>query len=166
MNDLRKLKVLLVDDDAELLRGSARVLERAGFATQTASSVEQALAIMQSGESDLLLLDWDMPGMDGLEVCRRIKAEPALADLMIITMSDIHSQSEEQSDGLSTGADGFIARPIGERELVARIEAFGRIWRLQHALREDAGLIGTKEGCTRSSMCLSVCLITASSLIR
>ena len=136
MNDLRKLKVLLVDDDAELLRGSARVLERAGFATQTASSVEQALAIMQSGESDLLLLDWDMPGMDGLEVCRRIKAEPALADLMIITMSDIHSQSEEQSDGLSTGADGFIARPIGERELVARIEAFGRIWRLQHALRE------------------------------
>ena len=136
MDDLRKLRVLLVDADAELLRGNARVLERAGFATQAASSGEQALGIMRAGDCDLVLVDWDMPGMDGLEVCRRIKAEPALADLMVIIMSGIHTQSEEQADGLSSGADGFIARPVGDRELVARIEAFGRIWRLGHALRE------------------------------
>ena len=55
------------------------------------------------------------------------KAEPALADLMVIIMSGIHTQSEEQADGLSSGADGFIARPVGDRELVARIEAFGHM---------------------------------------
>ena len=136
MQDSHTLSVLLVDDDVELLRGSARVLERTGFVTQMASSGEQALEIMHSGHTNLVLVDWDMPGMDGLEVCRRVKADPALEELLVIIVSGTHTQSEKQAEGLSTGADGFIARPIGNHELVARIEAFGRIWRLGHAVRE------------------------------
>ncbi|MFZ4479494.1 MAG: HD domain-containing phosphohydrolase [Rhodoferax sp.] len=142
MENLRRLSVLRVDHEAGLPHDSARVLERAGFATRSVSSGEQALEVIRSSRPDLLLLGRDLPGLGGLEVCRRIKADPALADVVVIIMSGADAQSGEQADCLSTGADGFIVRPFSEQELLARMEDFDRIWRLGHALRETDAELG------------------------
>jgi PAS domain S-box-containing protein len=130
------VSVLVVDDDADVLRGTARVLERAGFATVTAQNGEAALEVLHTYHPNLVLLDWNMPGMDGIEVCRRIKADPAFQDYLVILVSGVHTDSEEQAAGLESGADGYIARPIDNRELIARVKAFARIWTLNHALHE------------------------------
>ncbi len=85
---------------------------------------------------DLVLSDWDMPELDGLEMCRRIKSDPASADVFVILISGTYTQSEEQSAGMESGADSYIARPIANRELSARVGAFVRILRLNRARRD------------------------------
>jgi len=138
MNKLSKndIRILAVDDDADLARGTAHLLEQAGYTTVTAQNGLQALEMFPSFRPHLVLSDRDMPVMDGLELCRRIKADPALVEIFVILISGTYTQSDEQVDGLESGADGYIARPIANRELAARIAAFVRILHLNHSLRE------------------------------
>ena len=136
MDNLRKLSFFPAGDDADLLRDSARLPAPAGFARQAVSGGEQVLGFIRSIRPDLVLLDCDMPGIDCLEVCRRVKSDPALADVMVIILAGTDTPGGARDDALSTGADGVIARPIGERELQARMDAFDRIGRLGRALRE------------------------------
>jgi len=119
--------VLVVDDHDDLRRGTALVLEKAGYKTFSAANGEEALLLMAASRADLVLLDWEMPGMDGLEVCRRIKAEPAYSDSIVIIASATFTSGEQQKKGLSTGADGFIARPVTNVDLIARVQAFSRV---------------------------------------
>ena len=135
--DRTSFSIMVVDDDPDILRGTTRILDRAGYATATADSGEAALQVMNMQKPSLVLLDWDMPGMDGIEVCKRIKGNPAFNDSLVIMISAIHTESEEQAAGLESGADGYISRPISNRELVARVESFARIWDLHHSLRES-----------------------------
>ena len=132
-----EVSILVVDDDPDILRGTTRILDRAGYATATADSGEAALQVMNLQKPNLVLLDWDMPGMDGIEVCKWIKGNPAFNESLVIMISAIHTESEEQAAGLESGADGYISRPISNRELVARVESFARIWGLHHSLRES-----------------------------
>ena len=138
MNKLSKndIRILAVDDDADLARGTAHLLEQAGYTTVTAQNGLQALEMFPSFRPHLVLSDRDMPVMDGLELCRRIKADPALVEIFVILISGTYTHSDEQVDGLESGADGYIARPIANRELAARIAAFVRILHLNHSLRE------------------------------
>ena len=87
---------------------------------------------------DLLLLDRDLPGIDGLEICRRVKQDPALADILVAIVSASRIESSEQSEGFESGADGYITRPIPNRELLARVESFVHIIRLTRTLRRQA----------------------------
>ena len=134
--DIDKTKILLIDDDPELLFGPARVLEQAGFAIITALGGEAALDILRTDLPDMILLDRDMPGIDGLEVCRRIKANPAYSDVMVIFFSGVYTLSNAQRTGLEAGADGYIVRPISNKDLVERVESFERSRRQGHLTKE------------------------------
>jgi PleD family two-component response regulator len=131
-----EIRILVVDDNANVARGTARLLEQAGYVIAATSNGLEAMAAMPTFRPDLVLTDRDMPGMDGLALCQRIKADPALADVLVILNSGTFTLSEDQTAGLNSGADGYIARPIANRELVARVDAYVRILRLNRSLRE------------------------------
>lgn len=132
------LRILVVDDDANTVRGTRRILDQAGYETAGAYNGEQALARVQADRPDLVLLDRQLPDLDGLEVCRRIKSDPALMDTCVVMASGQHTLSDEQSCGLESGADWYIVRPVANRELLARVEAFARGIRKGRSLREKA----------------------------
>jgi PAS domain S-box-containing protein len=136
MND--PVRILVVDDDPDILRGTVRLLEKAGYTVAQAASGEEALQAAQSQRPDLLLLDHDLPGLAGLEVCRRIKQDPALVDSLVVIVSAAHAESDQQAEVLESGADGYIGRPIGNRELLARVGALVRLQRLTRSLRLQA----------------------------
>jgi PAS domain S-box-containing protein/putative nucleotidyltransferase with HDIG domain len=132
------VRILVVEDDPEILEGTARLLEKAGYTVDRAAGGEEALQAVRDHRPGLLLLDRYMPGIDGIEVCRRIKVDPALADVFVVMISGSYIESDEQAEGLESGADGYIARPIANRELLARVEAYVRIRRLTHSVRLHA----------------------------
>jgi CheY-like chemotaxis protein len=124
------VRILVVDDDPDMLNGTAHLLEQAGYTVDRASSGEGSLQAVRNHRPEMLLLDRDMPGLDGIEVCRRIKQDPALADIFVIVVSGERIGSEEQTEGLESGADGYITRPITNRALLVRLDAYARILRL------------------------------------
>jgi two-component sensor histidine kinase len=127
-------RILAVDDDPGILRGTVRLLEGAGYQVDQASSGEEALGIIGKDRPDLVLLDRQLPGIDGIETCRRIKADPASAGIFVVILSGVWTGSDTQAEGLELGADGYIARPIANRELLARVESYSRIMRLSRSL--------------------------------
>ncbi|MEI7731507.1 MAG: response regulator, partial [Verrucomicrobiota bacterium] len=100
-----EIRILVVDDDAAVAHGTARVMAQAGYGTAVASNGVEALRIMPTFRPHLVLSDRDMPEMDGLEMCRQIKRDPAFADVFVILISGTFTQSEEQSAGMDSGAD-------------------------------------------------------------
>jgi PAS domain S-box-containing protein len=133
MND--PVRILLVDDDADVRTGTARLLEKAGYIVDQVADGEAALQAIRQQRPDLVLLDRDLAGMDGLEVCRRIKQDPAYAEIAVIMVSAVYAESSHQAESLESGADGYIARPIENRELLARVQAYVRILSLTRALQ-------------------------------
>jgi PAS domain S-box-containing protein len=131
------IRILVVDDDPDILGGTARVLQQAGHAAATAATAEEAVQVLPAFQPDLILLDRDLPGMDGLELCRQIKQMPACADVFVILISGTYTDSDEQAEGLEAGADGYIVRPIANRELAARIAVFVRLLKMTRSLREE-----------------------------
>jgi DNA-binding response OmpR family regulator len=109
--------VLLVDDDLTLLAVTARRIARAGFDVRTAPSGPQALREMERAWPALVIVDLMMPGMDGFELCRRIKR---LADLPIIVLSAV-DESEAKISALELYAEDYVTKPFDPDELIARI---------------------------------------------
>jgi DNA-binding response OmpR family regulator len=110
--------VLLVDDDLTLLSVLARRVERAGYVTRTAASGPAALKQLESDWPALMVVDLMMPGMDGFELCRRVKQ---LADLPIIVLSAVDA-SEAKVSALELYAEDYVTKPFDPDELVARIQ--------------------------------------------
>jgi two-component system KDP operon response regulator KdpE len=110
--------ILLVDDDATLLSVLARRLTREGFDVRTAPSGAAALAALERGWPTLLVVDMMMPGMDGFELCRRVKR---LADLPIVVLSAV-DESESKVRALEEYAEDYVTKPFNPDELVARIQ--------------------------------------------
>jgi DNA-binding response OmpR family regulator/signal transduction histidine kinase len=130
-----EIKILVVDDDPDVLEGTVRLLEKAGYTVKRASTGGETLQIIQEYPADLLLLDRDLPDINGIEVCRRIKQNPALKDTLVVFVSSLFTESNEQSEGLESGADGYVTRPIANRELLARVESYVRIHFLTSSMR-------------------------------
>ncbi len=116
-----------MDDDPDVLYATARVIKRAGYAVMQASSGEAAMTIARKQKPDIILLDVILPDITGTALCRQIKADPRTCDISVLLTSGMKTASEQQADGLDAGADGYIARPISNRELIARINAMTRI---------------------------------------
>lgn len=114
--------VLIVDDTPANLDVISQALIDAGFETAIATSGERALKQIQLAPPDLILLDIMMPGIDGFETCRRLKAQEALKDIPIIFMTAL-DDVESKIQGLELGAVDYITKPFQEREVLARVRA-------------------------------------------
>jgi DNA-binding response OmpR family regulator len=112
-------RVLLIDDDVRLFELLASYLEQNGVAVTTADSGAKGLAALEAGAFDAVLLDVMMPGMDGLEVCRRIRQKSPIPILMLTAKGD----ETDRVVGLELGADDYVAKPFSPRELLARLRA-------------------------------------------
>jgi DNA-binding response OmpR family regulator len=112
-------RVLLIDDDKRLHELLTTYLEQNGFNVTGASDGQRGLSALDAEPFDIVLLDVMMPGMDGLEVCRRIRAKSRVPILMLTAKGD----ETDRVVGLELGADDYIAKPFGPRELVARLRA-------------------------------------------
>lgn len=134
------ITILVVDDDPDVLFATCRLLSRAGFGVIQAPTGGQGLALARQDLPDLVLLDAVLPDIDGTEVCRSLKKDPETRKIPVILISSLKISSRDQTDGLELGADEYIARPIGNRELLARVRAFIRLKATEKQLmqREEA----------------------------
>ncbi len=131
----RRLRVLLVDDDPAMRRLVAHWLTKAGHEVEEAEDGCQALEAIQSRCPDLLVTDWEMPRMDGLELCHRVR-ELSLPHRVYILFLTVRSGSDALVRGIEVGADEFLSKPVNREELIARIRAAGRIVELERRLGE------------------------------
>ena len=115
-------KILVVDDSHDAIALMTEWLDRFEYQVITASRGEQALALAQSEAPDVILLDVVMPGMDGIEVCRRLRADPDTSNIPVILIT-ARSPTEGRAEGLMAGAVDYITKPVNMRDLVLRIEA-------------------------------------------
>jgi two-component system KDP operon response regulator KdpE len=112
-------RILVVDDDPQIRRIMRTVLTGASYEVDDAKTGEEALVKVREFRPDLVLLDINMPGMDGLEACREIRADPHVAIIMLT----VHNAEAEKVAALDAGADDFVTKPFSTPELMARIRA-------------------------------------------
>jgi two-component system phosphate regulon response regulator PhoB len=122
---LSKPLVLVVEDEAALATMLRYNLEKQGFRVEEAADGEEALARIVETQPDLVLLDWMLPVMSGLEVCRQIRRRPDTRDLPVI-MVTARAEEQDAVRGLNTGADDYIAKPFSMEALLARMRALLR----------------------------------------
>ena len=126
--------VLLVEDEIALVDVLRYNLESGGFDVVATGSGERALEIVDEQSIDLMLLDWMLPHMSGIEVCRQLRRRAATRDLPIIMLT-ARSDRTDRVRGLDTGADDYVSKPVAPDELLARIRAVLR--RARPALAEE-----------------------------
>jgi len=129
-------RILVTDDAPDVLLLTAMVLEDEGYDVFKATSGQECLEIARTQRPDIVLLDVMLPDMSGTEVCKQIKEDEDLEGTFVILVSGVRVSSDYQADGLNVGADGYIIKPITNRELIARVQAVARIKRAEDALRE------------------------------
>ena len=130
-----RARVLVVEDEAALVELLRYNLEQAGFRVSVAGDGEEAMAMARDEAPDLVLLDWMLPLMSGIEVCRQLRRQTATANLPIIMLT-ARGEEGDRVRGLDAGADDYVAKPFSPAELVARIRAVLR--RIRPALADQA----------------------------
>lgn len=113
-------KILIIEDDPTISEGLASGLSFHGFTVFTAGSSEQGLALVKEKKPDLIILDIMLPGLDGFEACKRIRAEDSRTPVIMLTAK---SQESDKLLGFELGADDYVAKPFSARELIARVKA-------------------------------------------
>jgi len=129
--------ILSIDDDRLLQLAEIRLLKQAGYRTCQANDGLTGLQMAREQKPDLTLLDVNLPDMSGVEVCRLIKADPALAGCFVVMLSGEFIDAQSRVNGLESGADGYIPRPVTQTELLARVRGILRIHQAEAALRES-----------------------------
>jgi two-component system response regulator MprA len=117
------VKILVVDDDQKLLKMVRRTLTYEGFEVTTAENGREALDIVGANPPDLIVLDWMMPQLDGLEVLKRLRTSGDETPILILTARDA---IEDRVQGLDRGADDYLVKPFAPSELLARLRALLR----------------------------------------
>src|SRR5688572_21118447 len=118
-------RILIVEDEEPLVMLLRYNLEAEGYAVESASNGEDAELKLAEDVPDLVVLDWMIPNVSGIELCRRLRARPETAQLPIIMLT-ARGEESERVRGLATGADDYIVKPFSVPELVARIRALLR----------------------------------------
>jgi CheY-like chemotaxis protein len=119
-------RVLVVDDNPTNLKLAVDVLEFAGYEVLRAADAEQAEAVIRSTRVDLILMDIQMPGMDGLTLTRKLKASPDAGRIPIIAVTSFAMKGDEQK-ARDAGCDGYLAKPIDTRKLPKLVADFVRL---------------------------------------
>ncbi|WP_373991821.1 EAL domain-containing protein [Duganella sp. BuS-21] len=135
-----KGEVLIVEDTPASLKLLSDLLTEAGYYVRQAPNGELALWTAQSRPPELILLDIRMPGIDGFEVCRRLKATPELSQVPVIFLSAQHD-TDDKVRGFELGAVDFIAKPFQTEEILARTDAHVKLGRAQKALASERALL-------------------------
>jgi two-component system phosphate regulon response regulator PhoB len=125
MNEQHKPYILIVEDEAPLVTLLRYNLEKQGFRVEDAGDGGEALAKITEAPPDLLLLDWMLPTLSGIELCRQLRRRPATRQLPIIMLT-ARAEDQDAVRGLDTGADDFITKPFNTEALIARIRALLR----------------------------------------
>ena len=129
------MRLLLVEDEPTQLLMTQRMLRRGGFEVETASDGAAALEKLATGRFQLLVTDWEMPGMDGPTLCRKVRATRLPGYLYILVLTGQIS-TRSVVIGLEAGADDYVRKPADEAELLARLAAGRRIVQLEQSLRD------------------------------
>ncbi|MBN2007030.1 MAG: SpoIIE family protein phosphatase [Anaerolineae bacterium] len=139
---LQDYAILVVDDNVTNLKVVVNYLKEFGFKMLTASSGESALKRIAAYPPDLILLDVMMPGMDGWEVCRQLKANPETANIPIIFMTALASE-DDKVKGFDAGAVDYVTKPIQQREVLARVTTHLRLQEQARRLADMANSLQT-----------------------
>ena len=134
---MRPKKILIVDDTPHNVKMLVDLLSAKGYETVTAASGQDGLDQLEAERPDLVLLDVMMPGMDGYEVCRRIRANPEHAMLPVVMVTAL-DPARERIKGLDAGADDFLTKPVNMAELAARVRSLLRIKDLYTTVQAQA----------------------------
>lgn len=129
-------RILVVEDEHAIREMIGFALKKAGLQVEEAADAEQALVAIASNRPDLVLLDWMLPGLSGVELARRLRREEVTAKLPIILLT-ARVEENDRVHGLEVGADDYITKPFSPRELIARINA---VLRRSQAAGEDRPL--------------------------
>ena len=117
------MRILLAEDDPDLSRAVCAILRRSGYQTEAADNGDDALELAASGEYDGIILDWMMPGRDGISVLRALRAKDIRTPCMMLTARET---VEDRIAGLDAGADDYLPKPFAMGELLARVRAMLR----------------------------------------
>ncbi len=128
--------ILIVDDNQSNLRLMEAVLDAEGYPVKSAMDAQEALALLEHWKPDLILMDIQMPGIDGLELTGRLKRDPRFKQIVVVALTAYAMKGDEQK-ALAAGCDGYLSKPIDTRTLPAAIE--GYLKRAAPAMRPAAG---------------------------
>jgi two-component system phosphate regulon response regulator PhoB len=117
--------ILVVEDEASLATLLSYNLEKAGYEVSVATTGEDAMLLLEEEPPDLVLLDWMLPHLSGIEICRRLRRMPQTRELPVIMLT-ARGEEADRIRGLDTGADDYVTKPFSPSELVARIRALLR----------------------------------------
>ena len=117
-----KMHILVIEDEAALVELIRYNLEKEGFRVSAANDGEEGLALLRESKPDLLVLDWMLPHVSGIEICRQIRRKTELRDLPVIMLT-ARGEEADRIRGLEVGADDYVIKPFSPSELVARIRA-------------------------------------------
>lgn len=115
--------ILIVDDNPVNLKLARVVLAGAGYAVRTAVDAESALELLAAYRPALILMDLQLPKMDGLELTRRLKSDPAFADVVIVALT-AYAMKGDDAKAFAAGCDGYITKPINTEELPKQVAAY------------------------------------------
>jgi DNA-binding response OmpR family regulator len=127
--------ILLVEDDDRSRKVTAKQLEVEGFTVLGFEGAEEALVELRRTRPDLVLSDVKLHGLDGIQLCRQIRADPKLAGVPVVLLSGSRIETEDQIEGMERGADDYLLKPVVGRLLVARVRAVLRRYAAPGALK-------------------------------
>jgi diguanylate cyclase (GGDEF)-like protein len=127
-------RVLIVDDDEIVRAQLSNVLTSVGFDVQATASAEEALLVLDTSQHQIVLTDWQMPGMDGLALCRKVR-EKQVEGYIYVVMLTVRESKQDMLMGMAAGADDFMIKGSSVEEILARLEVARRITHLEYSLR-------------------------------
>jgi phosphoserine phosphatase RsbU/P len=130
---MQKLQILVIDDDLVMQMVLRNALQEQGYEVVVAKNGREGLALAQQHHPALVICDWMMPELDGLEVCRQIRQDHSLSTTFFILLTS-KGAVEDKVKGLDSGADDFLSKPIDKSELIASVRAGLRLYQLNHDL--------------------------------
>jgi DNA-binding response OmpR family regulator len=129
--DNSDIRILVVDDEPDILFATVRILKKEGYEVLGAETGSECLEKTAQEHPDLILLDVQLPDILGTDVCSKLKNNPDHLKKYILMMSGKKTSSHDQADGLDAGADGYVARPVSNRELLSRVKLMVRLIRAE-----------------------------------
>lgn len=135
MTNNNSVRILVVEDTLSLLQLYSHLLNQAGYTVLEAGSGQAAKQIISEQHPDIVLLDRVLPDLDGSEICHWIKSSPEYAQTYVIMVSALRTSDDDRLGGLEAGADDYLVKPVGRRELLARVNVAARLKTAQWALQ-------------------------------